>query len=36
MFALVIIYSGIAAVSTEVIVHAALSYAGVPEAVVFE
>ena len=36
MFALVIIYSGIAGVSTEIIVHGALSYAGVPEAVVFE
>ena len=36
MFALVIIYSGIAAVSTEVLVHGALSYAGVPEAVVLE
>jgi hypothetical protein len=33
MFTLVIIYSGIAAVSTEVLVHSALSYAGVPEAV---
>ena len=36
MFALVIIYSGIAAVSTEAIVHAALSYVGAPEAVAFE
>jgi hypothetical protein len=36
MFALVIIYSGIAAMSTEAIVHAALSYAGAPEAVAFE
>jgi hypothetical protein len=36
MFALVIIYSGIAAVSTGAIVDAALSYAGVPEAVTFD
>jgi hypothetical protein len=36
MFVLVILYSGIAALSTEVLVHGALSYAGVAEAVVLE
>jgi len=36
MFVLVILYSGIAGVSTEIVVHGALSYAGVPEAVTLE
>ena len=35
LLALVMLYSGLAGVSTEILVHAALTYAGVPEAVTF-